>query len=79
MCPFLRIACLSSEIIPYAWLPNKNRQTLGAMATDLDTQLGRVVDAFKARGWWNNTLLWLVADNGKSCLMYEARLDRTCK
>ena len=64
-----------SEIQPYAWLPNKDRQILGGMATDLDTQLGRVVDAFKARGWWNNTLLWLVADNGKPhCLLPRAFL-----
>ena len=34
------------------------------MVAEVDTHLGQVVDALKATGRWNNTLLVLSADNG---------------
>lgn len=37
---------------------------MAAMATDLDTELGRVVEALQKESMWDNTLLVLVADNG---------------
>ena len=40
------------------------RQTLCLMTSALDEEVGRFVADLKARGLWENTLLWVVTDNG---------------
>merc|ERR1711998_492903 len=40
------------------------RCTLCKMAKNMDDELGSIVDALKAKGVWDNTLLWLTTDNG---------------
>jgi arylsulfatase B len=40
------------------------RQTLCMMMSALDAEVGRFVADLKARGLWENTLLWVVTDNG---------------
>jgi len=34
------------------------------MAHNLDTSIGRLVEMLKAKGMWDNTVLWLTTDNG---------------
>jgi arylsulfatase A-like enzyme len=41
-----------------------HRQTYAAMITDLDTQVGRIVDALKQRNMLDNTLIVFSSDNG---------------
>ncbi len=41
-----------------------HRQTYAAMITDLDTQVGRIVDALKQRHMLDNTLIIFSSDNG---------------
>ena len=40
------------------------RMTYHAMVYYLDEQVGKLVDKFKAKGMWNNTLMLFVSDNG---------------
>ena len=34
------------------------------MASNVDTAIGEFVDMLKAKGMWDNTILWLTTDNG---------------
>ncbi|MGB9041862.1 MAG: arylsulfatase [Pseudolabrys sp.] len=43
---------------------NIHRHTYAAMITDLDTQVGRIVDALKQKGMLDNTLIIFSSDNG---------------
>ena len=45
-------------------LGDTHRHIYAAMITDLDTQLGRIVDALKQRGMLDNTLIIFSSDNG---------------
>jgi arylsulfatase A-like enzyme len=38
---------------------------LGAMSTELDYGVGNVTQAYKDEGMWNNTVMFLVSDNGQ--------------
>jgi len=40
------------------------RHTLCAMASNLDTSIGGIVRMLQVKGMWNQTLVWLTADNG---------------
>jgi arylsulfatase A-like enzyme len=40
------------------------RKTLCSMAVTMDDEVGRVVEDLKAKNLWNNTLLWVISDNG---------------
>ena len=48
----------------FAWITRSSRQFYMAMVNYLDTLLGRVVAALKAKGMWENLLLLSTADNG---------------
>ena len=48
----------------YASTTNDTYKVAGAMYTELDEQVGKVVDALKARGMWESTALIFVSDNG---------------
>eukprot|EP00466_Bigelowiella_natans_P013094 jgi/Bigna1/37549/e_gw1.20.70.1 len=41
-----------------------NRTVLCAMASKLDETVGAVASAIKAAGIWNDTIVWVVSDNG---------------
>lgn len=43
---------------------SQDRQYYSAMVNMVDSHVGMIVDALKARGFWENTLLVLSADNG---------------
>ena len=43
---------------------NPERLTLCSMTSALDAEVGRFVADLKARGLWDNTLLWVITDNG---------------
>lgn len=45
-------------------ISNKGRQGLAAMVSALDDQLTAVVDKFKEKGMWDNTILVFSTDNG---------------
>jgi choline-sulfatase len=53
----------ASRGIPADW--RTNRHYYLADLTDLDDQLGRVVDALRAAGRWDNTLLIVTSDHGE--------------
>lgn len=53
-----------SSIDEYASISNPNRRIHAAMVTELDTQIGRVMDALKKRQMLNNTLILFASDNG---------------
>lgn len=40
------------------------RMTYAAMVKYLDDAVGKLTDQFKAKGMWENTLMWFFADNG---------------
>ena len=42
----------------------KGRHSLCTMASNVDTAIGEFVDMLKAKGMWDNTILWLTTDNG---------------
>ena len=51
----------------FAWIDTRPRQLYMAMINYVDTLIGRVVSALKAKGMWDD-LLWLSsADNGVRC------------
>jgi arylsulfatase A-like enzyme len=53
------------DVDAYKDLPGDiHRHTYAAMITDLDAQVGRIVDALKQRGMLDNTLIMFSSDNG---------------
>jgi len=53
-----------SSIDEYASISNPNRRIHAAMVTELDTQIGRVIDALEQQQMLNNTLILFASDNG---------------
>lgn len=49
---------------PYAAVNDTTRRNYAAMVTFVDNQVGRIVDAMKAKGMWENTLFVMSSDNG---------------
>mmetsp|Transcript_13173 Transcript_13173/g.25572 ORF Transcript_13173/g.25572 Transcript_13173/m.25572 type:complete len:552 (+) Transcript_13173:81-1736(+) len=41
-----------------------NRTVLCSMASKLDSSMSQLVSLLKAKGMWDNTLIWVVSDNG---------------
>ena len=48
----------------FSFIGDENRRFYAAMVNFVDTQIGRVVDALKAKNMWQNTLWMSSADNG---------------
>ena len=55
-----------SYIDKYAHIADKKRRTYAAMVTALDDAVGQIVDAYKAAGLWDDTVLVFSTDNGPS-------------
>ena len=53
-----------SSIDEYAQISNPNRRIHAAMVTELDTQIGRVIDALEKQQMLDNTLILFASDNG---------------
>ncbi len=49
---------------PFAHIANPTRRAYLAMTNFVDTSVGKLVDALKGKGMWDNTLLVLSSDNG---------------
>ena len=52
----------------YSWIKDKDRRHLAAMTMALDESIGRIVNAFKDKGVWDDTLVLFTTDNGGSTL-----------
>ncbi|CAK9013922.1 Arylsulfatase B (ASB) (N-acetylgalactosamine-4-sulfatase) (G4S), partial [Durusdinium trenchii] len=48
----------------FAFLKDESRRKYAAMVNCMDTALGKIVGALKAKGMWDNTLMVLSSDNG---------------
>ena len=60
-----KAACADLNVSsPIGEWANVGRHTLCTMASGVDTAVGQMVDMLKAKGMWENTLLWLTTDNG---------------
>ena len=53
-----------SSIDQYAQIDNPNRRIHAAMVTELDHQIGRIVDALEKQQMLDNTLILFASDNG---------------
>ena len=53
-----------SSIGEYAQISNPNRRIHAAMVSELDTQIGRVIDALEKQQMLDNTLILFASDNG---------------
>ena len=51
-------------IEPYDHIDNPYRRVHAAMVSELDTAIGRLVDALKAEKMLDSTLIWFMSDNG---------------
>ena len=54
---------------------NSDRRTYSAMVTSMDDSVGRVVDALRETGLYNNSVIVLVSDNGGSALNRDETRD----
>jgi len=52
----------------YEWIDDANRRHFAAMTAAMDVTVGRIVDAFKAKGVWDETIVLFTTDNGGSTL-----------
>ncbi len=48
----------------YASIENEHRRVHAAMVTELDTAVGRILDALDAAGMADDTIVWFFSDNG---------------
>ena len=51
-------------VAKYAWITDSKRRTMAAMTSCVDHEIGRVVDALKTNGMYDNAIIAVVADNG---------------
>jgi arylsulfatase B len=54
----------SAYLAKFAFIDDPRRQFYAAMVNYIDEAIGNVTAALAAKGMWNDTLLWLWADNG---------------
>jgi hypothetical protein len=54
----------ASTVAKFAKIPDKNRQLVAAMASEMDTGVGEIVASLKATGAYNSTLIIFTSDNG---------------
>lgn len=52
----------------YSWIQDHDRRIFAAMTMALDHSIGRIVNSFKQRGIWDNTIVYFTTDNGGSSL-----------
>lgn len=72
--PFFLYVAFSAPHIPneapaetvdlYGHIEDPNRRLHAAMVTELDRQVGEIVDTLEAEGLLDNTLIWFLSDNG---------------
>ena len=53
-----------AQIKKYHYIKDVARRKYAAMVTTMDEALAKVVEAFKAKGIWNDTVLIFTTDNG---------------
>ncbi|WP_440876003.1 sulfatase family protein [Thalassotalea sp. PLHSN55] len=59
-------------IAKYSHIKNQHRQIYAAMIDEMDSGIGMVVDALKASGKFDNTLIFFLSDNGGAATMTAA-------
>ena len=62
--PHLPNEAPADAIARYAQIENPYRRSHAAMVSELDTAIGRVMDALAAQGLLDDTLVWFMSDNG---------------
>ena len=62
--PHLPNEAPEETINSYPDIENINRRTHAAMVTELDTAVGRIIDALGAADMLDNTIVWFISDNG---------------
>ena len=50
----------------YSWIKDHDRRVFAAMTMALDHSVGRIINSFKAKGIWDNTIVYFTTDNGGS-------------
>lgn len=63
-CPHSPMQAKSGYEEKFAGIQDKQRRTLAAMMLSQDEAVGRILDALKEKGIENDTLVWLINDNG---------------
>jgi arylsulfatase A-like enzyme len=54
----------ADTVASYSDIKDVNRQICAAMITDMDTQIGRILEHLKASGQYENTIVAFLSDNG---------------
>jgi arylsulfatase I/J len=54
----------AATLAKFSWIEDPTRQKYMAMVNEMDSHLGRIVQALKDHGFWENTLMLGFADNG---------------
>jgi len=62
--PHLPNEAPEETVAQYSDIENVNRRLHAAMVTELDTAIGRVMEALEKAGMADNTLVWFMSDNG---------------
>jgi arylsulfatase I/J len=62
--PGLPLEVPDASLARFSFINDTNRRFYAAMVNTVDAQIGRLVDAYKAAGLWENTLCIISSDNG---------------
>ncbi|MGJ8690876.1 MAG: sulfatase family protein [Thalassotalea sp.] len=62
--PHLPLEAPAETIAKYSHIKNKSRRIYAAMIDEMDQGIGMVVEALKASGKFDNTLIFFLSDNG---------------